>query len=246
MTETVDVTDRTALVTGAGSGIGRAIAVALAAEGMTIVLAGRRVDGLRATATAVGERRGRAIVASIDLASDADLETLTSQVRSAGGGMLHVLVHAAATHVRGAVDELSSDELDQTIRVNLRAPMLLTRLVLPMLRAAPGDVVFVNSSAALSSPSSSAAYAASKAALRSAADSIRQRVNEDGIRVVSIFPGRTATGMQEAMFRDEGRPYRPELLLQPDDVAAAIISVLALPRTAEVTEVHLRPAIKSY
>ena len=239
-------TGRTTLVTGAGSGIGRAIAVALAAAGGNVVLCGRRVEELGETAVQVEGAGGAPIVMPTDLASDDALSRLATAVGEAGRGRLDVLVHAAATHVRGSLDQLSPDDLDETLRVNVRAPVLLTRLVLPLLRAAPGDVVFVNTSAALSSPPSSAAYAASKAALRSAADSLRQHVNQDGIRVLSIFPGRTATDLQAAIQREEGRVYRPELLLQPSDVAEVVVTFLRLPRTAEVTEVHLRPAIKSY
>jgi NADP-dependent 3-hydroxy acid dehydrogenase YdfG len=235
-----------ALVTGAGSGIGRAIAVALAAAGGSVILCGRRVEGLRETAVQVEAAGGVPIVMPTDLASDDAMSRLATAVGEVGGGRLDVLVHAAATHVRGTVDDLSPDDLDETLRVNVRGPMLLTRLVLPLLRAAPGDVVFVNTSAALSSPPSSAAYAASKAALRSAADSLRQHVNQDGIRVLSIFPGRTATDLQAAIHREEGRVYRPELLLQPSDVAEVVVAFQRLPRTAEVTEVHLRPAVKSY
>src|SRR5262245_51973615 len=167
-------TTRTALVTGAGSGIGRAIAVALAAAGGNVVLSGRRVGELRETAAQVEAAGGVPHVRPTDLASDDALAALATAVGEVGGGRLDVLVHAAATHVRGTLDELAPDDLDETLRVNVRAPVLLTRLVLPLLRAAPGDVVFVNTSAALSSPPSSAAYAASKAALRSAADSLRQ------------------------------------------------------------------------
>ena len=103
----------------------------------------------------------------------------------------------------------------------------------------------MNSSAAGSAPASHAAYAASKAGLRAFADSLRAEVNRDGIRVLSVFPGRTATAMQAAIFDAEGKAYRPELLLQPDDVAAAVIAALDLPRTAELTDLHVRPAIKS-
>jgi NADP-dependent 3-hydroxy acid dehydrogenase YdfG len=84
-------------------------------------------------------------------------------------------------------------------------------------------------------------YAASKHALKSVADGIRNAANGDGIRVLSVYPGSTATPMQEAIFRFENRAYRDERLLQPEDVAEAILGALVLPRTAELTELFIRP-----
>src|SRR5690242_21770560 len=95
MIERLDATTRTAVVTGAGSGIGRAIAIALADEGTTIVLAGRRADALRTTGDLVAERGGRPVVASIDLGSDDDLETLTATVGRGGGEGSAVLAKPA-------------------------------------------------------------------------------------------------------------------------------------------------------
>ena len=77
------------------------------------------------------------------------------------------------------------------------------------------------------------------------ADSFRDEVNERGVRVLSVFVGRTASRMQAAVHEHEGRPYRPERLLQPDDVASMIVAALQLPRTAEVTDLHIRPMLKT-
>jgi NADP-dependent 3-hydroxy acid dehydrogenase YdfG len=85
------------------------------------------------------------------------------------------------------------------------------------------------------------AYAASKHALRAVADGLRDEVHARGVRVISVFPGRTATPMQEEVQRYEGNDYDPERFLQPDDVAAAVLNALALPRTAEITDLHVRP-----
>jgi short-subunit dehydrogenase len=105
-------------------------------------------------------------------------------------------------------------------------------------------VVFVNSTAGLAAGADNALYAATKHALRSLAGSIRDQVNQSGIRVLSVFPGRTATPMQEAVVRFENRTYRPEELLQPEDVAEMVVAALMLPRTAEVVDVVMRPMTK--
>ncbi len=98
----------------------------------------------------------------------------------------------------------------------------------------------MNSSAALAPGVDNALYAAAKAALRSFAGSLRGHVNAHGVRVLSVFAGRTATPMQEAAHRFEGRRYEPDWMLQPADVARAIADALGLPRTAEVTEIMVR------
>jgi NADP-dependent 3-hydroxy acid dehydrogenase YdfG len=117
---------------------------------------------------------------------------------------------------------------------------------LPSLVAARGQIVFINSSVGQSVKRPEVAqYAATKHALRAIADSIREEVNPKGVRVLSLYLGRTATPMQEAVAREEGRNYNPESLLQPDDVAEVVVHTLTLPRTAEVTDISIRPMLKS-
>ena len=89
-------------------------------------------------------------------------------------------------------------------------------------------------------------YSATKHAFKALADSLRAEVNPDGIRVLSIYPGRTATPRMETLFAQEGRAYRPELLLQPEDIASIVLSTVMLPWTAEVTDIRIRPMAKSY
>ncbi len=234
----------TALVTGAGSGIGRAIAIALGRLGTTVVLAGRRLAPLEETAAAIRSVGGLAHVRTCDLTIDRDVEALVRFVSETGSGRLAILVHSAARFAMAPLEETSPDELDLLLRSNLRAPFVLTRLALPLLRAAQGDLVFVNSSAALAPGANTGAYAASKAALKALADSLRAEVNRDGVRVLSVFPGRTATPMQAEVFRLEGREYRPEVLLQPEEVATVVVSAITLPATAELTDLQIRPAKK--
>jgi NADP-dependent 3-hydroxy acid dehydrogenase YdfG len=88
-------------------------------------------------------------------------------------------------------------------------------------------------------------YAATQHGLKAIADSLREEVNPYGIRVLSIYPGRTATPLQKRLHEAEGKLYRPEALLQPSDIASVVIHSLALPKTAEVTDIHIRPMIKT-
>jgi NADP-dependent 3-hydroxy acid dehydrogenase YdfG len=225
----------TALVTGASSGIGRAIAEALAGQGASLLLAGRDASRLEQVASACRAAGASQVEARVmDLAGEAFFGLLPER--------LDVLVHAAGAHGLAPVEDTSAALLDEQLAVNLRGPLLLTRAALSALRASGrGQVVFVNSTQGLSAGRGAAAYAAAKHGLRAVADSLRQEVNPEGIRVLSIFPGRTATPMQEALFAREGRKWRPEALMQPEDVAAMVLAALLLPRTAEVTELTMRP-----
>jgi NADP-dependent 3-hydroxy acid dehydrogenase YdfG len=154
---------------------------------------------------------------------------------------IDVLIHSAATFHLGPWNALTPERLDELYRVNFRAPVLLTRSLLPALKAAQGAIVFLNSSAALEGGTNCGAYAALKASLKVFADTLRQEVNADRIRVLSVFPGRTASPMQERIFAAEGRTYPAERLLQPEDIASQVLAILSLPSTAEVTDLSIRP-----
>jgi NADP-dependent 3-hydroxy acid dehydrogenase YdfG len=120
------------------------------------------------------------------------------------------------------------------------------QIVLQLLRKAHGQVVFINSSAGLAARPDAAQFCATQHALKALADSTRAEVNQDGIRVLSVYPGRTATSRQAALYAKAGAKYRPELLLQPEDIASVVLNAITLPRTAEVTDIAIRPMLKSY
>lgn len=238
-----DLHARVALVTGAGGGIGGAVSRRLAAIGYFVYLVGRSLGSLEQTAQACA--RGRARSRPADLAADHDVEVLARDVE-VERGRLDVLVHCAGTLDQGPIDATDVAVLDEQYRVNVRAFYTLTQRLLPLLRAAEGEIVVVNSSVVVGRRGGASPYAATKHALLSLTDTLRQEVNAGGVRVLTVFPGRTATALQEKVFASEGQVYRPELLLQPDDVAAMIVASIQLPRTAEVTDIHLRPMRKSY
>jgi len=239
----MDLTDQVAVITGAGGAIGGAIALDLAKRGAKIALVGRRLNKLKGIELQAEDNK--ACCYALDLTHDQEVLKLAAQIRG-NSGRVDILVHAAAEIVLGSVDEAKPEELDLQYRTNLRAPMLLTQALLPCLKSSKGQIVFINSSAALQARGNASQYAATKHGLKAFADSLREEVNADGIRVLSLFLGRTASPMQEKVFAAEKRQYRPELLLQPEDVAMTVGNALTLARTAEVTEIHMRPLIKSY
>ena len=223
-----------ALVTGAGSGIGKAVATALADQGLHVTLhvtlVGRSLGKLQATS-------GHATVLTADLATDGGRAFVAERVHPE----LDVLVHSAGAYLRSSITALSVERWAALDAINLHAPILLTAAVLPQLRAARGQVVFINSSAGLRAGSGLLAYAAGKHGLRAAADVLRQEVSGDGIRVLSMFLGRTDTPMQQAILAEERRAAPPGALMRPTEVAKMVLAALTLPRTAEVTDIMMRP-----
>ncbi|TYO61364.1 SDR family NAD(P)-dependent oxidoreductase [Bradyrhizobium hipponense] len=236
--------DRIAVITGGGSGIGAAVALALAQEGAGLYLIGRRLQPLESVASKARDIGVPAVCYRVDLSLSSGQLELT---RSLGQNLqrLDILIHSAALHNVGPVEDGNLSELDQLYHTNVRAPLALTQAFLPMLKAQEGQIVFINSSSGVVAKPMSAQYDATKHALKAIADSLRGEVNSYGVRVLSVYPGRTATDMQERLHRTEDKTYRPELLMQPADVASVIINALLLPRTAEVTDIHIRPMIKT-
>lgn len=234
------------LITGASSGIGKAIALRFAATAKAkICLSGRRQEALLVLAADICKMHSQPLPCAADLESDEEIERLAKAVEE-NFEALDILVHSAGVISQATVEQSDPVDLDRHYKVNLRAPYLLTRRLLPLLKRSQGQIVFINSSAGLTAPAKVSQYAASKHALKAFADSLRDEVNADGVRVLSVFLGRTATPMQAAVFGMEGRQYRPELLMQPDDIAFMVLNALQLPRTAEVTELKMRPFRKSY
>ena len=216
----------------------------LAAAGVSLCLSGRRSSALSDVAAALGAPDHPALTYPADLADEDQVRGLGAFVEQRCGG-LDLLVHCAGYLATGPIESTPIEELDRHYRVNFRAPYLLTQLLLPLLRRRWGRIVFVNSSVVFHPQEGVGQYAAMKQALRGFADSLRAEVNRHGIRVLTVYPGRTAIGMQERLCNVEQRPYRPERLSQPEDVAATIVAALTMPRTTEVLEILLRPTNKT-
>lgn len=237
--------DKIAVITGVSSGIGKAIALGLAAKGVKTCLLGRKLETLEDVAVVARKTAPQVLCYQVDLTADQDVRKIADCIER-DFVYIDILIHSAGIISFGPLESASVEDFDRQYRINVRAPYALTQALLPMLRSRQGQIVFINSSAGLNAGPNVGQYAATKHALKAIADSFRQEVNAEGLRVLSVYPGRTATPMQAAIFKMEGRDYRPELLMQPDDVAAVIINALTLPRSAEVTEISVRPLIKSY
>jgi NADP-dependent 3-hydroxy acid dehydrogenase YdfG len=238
-----DLGERIAVVTGASSGIGEAIAVAFAGRGLRPYLVGRNPERLKRVAEVVAARGGESTTLQADLRTDDGVSAVIAAVEAAG--RLDLLVHAAGVIRLGEVTTTTWEDLDELYQVNVRAPYLLTRALLPLLVTARGQIVFINSTAGLRPSAHNFLYAATKHALASLAEGIRSTATRLGVRVTSVYPGRTATRMQEQVHAFERKTYCTASLLHPNEVADLVVSAVMRPNTTEVTDVVVRPAAKS-
>lgn len=225
----------THVITGAGSGIGAAVARRLHARGDDLVLHAR--DAGRARELAALFPGARTLVGDLSepdrLSWALSHQTLPERVDS--------LLHVAGVVDLGPVGDLTPKSWRHQLNVNLVAPAELTRLLLPQLRLTRGHVLFVNSGAGLNAHAGWAAYAASKHGLKALADSLRHEEHAGGVRVTSVYPGRTASPMQEKVHRQEGKEYEASRWIDPESVATTIVMALDLPRDAEVNDLTVRP-----
>jgi NADP-dependent 3-hydroxy acid dehydrogenase YdfG len=233
---------KVAVVTGASSGVGRSIAFALAEQGADLALLGRRIRLLRAVAKKCSESGSRAVCYRLDLDNESEIQEMKKQVTKTFGGV-DILVHSAGVIARSNVATATAKEFDWQYRSNVRVPFALTRLFLPTLTERKGHIVFINSTMGLVGAAGVSQYAATKHALRGLADSLREEVNAQGVRVLSVFLGRTATPMQAKVHQWEGKSYTPERLIQPEQVASVVLGALVLGPEAEVTDIRIRPTI---
>ncbi len=225
----------THLITGAGSGIGAAVARRLLERGDDLWLLAR--DAGRARELAAAFPGAGTLVG--DLAEPGRLSWAFGQ--QAVPDRLDSLLHIAGVVDLGPVGELTPKVWQRTLAANLVAPAEITRLTLPQLRLAHGHVLFVNSGAGLSANADWSAYAASKHGLKALADALRHEEHGNGVRVTTVYPGRTATPMQEKVHQQEGKQYDAARWMDPESVATTVLAALDLPRDAEVTDLTVRP-----
>ena len=187
----MNFSQQVALVTGASSGIGRAIATGLAAAGSDLCLAGRNLEALNQLEARLRPSASSVRSYRVDLSVDEEIEALRKSVE-ADFNRLDILVHSAGVLALAPLETARICDFDWQFRVNVRAPTLLTQALLPLLKKRKGQIAFVNSSVGLASKADNSQYAATKHALRAVADSLRDEVNHLGVRVLSVYPGRTA------------------------------------------------------
>jgi NADP-dependent 3-hydroxy acid dehydrogenase YdfG len=227
-----------ALVVGASGDIGRAIAFDLLGAGAEVFMLGRvRTRLVQPSPPENCREKCRFVVA--DLTGNNAIGLVNAEISARG--RVDVLVLSSGIYERSRDPAVFARQ----IAANVVGPYALLQQLLPLLIEAKGQVVFINSMQGLKAVAEVGQYTATKHALKAVADSLRDEVNASDVRVTSIFLGRAATELQRTIFAAEGRPYPSDWLIQPADVAKVVLSLLRLPRTAEVTDIILRPLQKT-
>jgi NADP-dependent 3-hydroxy acid dehydrogenase YdfG len=239
---------KTALVTGASSGIGRGAAVALAEAGARVALVARRAGRLKDLAAQIEASGGQALACPADITDEAEATRVVEDAAGHFGG-LDILVNAAGMTQTGKVENADLADWRYVFELNFWAGLYMSRAAIPALKAGGGDIVNTSSTAGRRPVGATfGPYAASKFALTAFTESLRAEVTLAGIRVSVIEPGATATEAHEAIKDDQVREFTRQHLqkdgaLQPEDVAAAIVFVVSLPPRVNVSQLMIRPSV---
>lgn len=236
----------TALVTGATSGIGRAIALALVDAGCNVIATGRNPDRLAEIGRLAA---GRVLPLELDLSDSQAIAALPTTL-PADFATPTVLVNNAGEDVGGRTrfDQSTADELARVIEINLIGVIRMVRALVPgMLEREAGDIVNIGSTQALRTTQSLAAYTASKTGVHGLTDVLRADYAKSGIRVMEVIPGLTRTGFAQTRWRgdaDRARAFFDQFpsALSPEDVADAVLYALSRPRHVNLHQIVITPS----
>jgi len=227
-----------AIVTGASRGIGRAISIALAAEGATVVLAARSLEKLQETAQEVTKAGGHALIVATELTEEQSIKNLV-KVTHEKCGRLDILVNNAGVAHLAKLEETSTEDWQRCLWVNARAPFILCREALPLLRKSPSAcIINIASVVGVKGYPLQSAYTASKHALRGMTISLAEELRDSNVRVHLLCPGGVDTDMVGNMRPD----IKKEDLIGPDEIADLILYLVTHRGNAVIDEVHLRRA----
>jgi 3-oxoacyl-[acyl-carrier protein] reductase len=230
-----------AVVTGAGRGIGKAVALMLARSGCRVVLASRSRDQLEEVHEEIRTLGGEALVVQTDLTRDDDINHLMEQTQATWGAV-HILINNAGWGKRAPLMRAKVEDWDQTFRLNLRAPMMLAKWVLPeMIANGAGAIINIGSVSGKSGEANAAAYSASKFGLIGFTQSLYEEVREYGIKVAVILPGFVNTPLIP-----ETRQLDRSKMIQPSDIAQTVHFVLTSSPTCCPVEITVRPQKTPY
>ncbi len=227
---------KTALITGAGKGIGRALAIALANEGVNLGLMARTESDLKSVVEEIAAKGVKTAIATADVSSMEAVNVAVGKIKSELG-VIDILINNAGTGSFGTFMELEPARWEEIVKVNLFGVYYVTRAILPeMIERKTGDIVNVSSSAGQRGAAVTSAYSASKFGLIGLSESLMQEVRKYNIRVTTLTPSTIATDMAKDLKLTDGNPDR---VMQPEDFAELVVSQLKLNRRVFVKEVGL-------
>ena len=237
--------NQNALVVGGGTGMGEAIALALAAEGAKVAVAGRRQEKLDAVSK---QAEGKILAHTVDVAERESVKTLFDWAGAQFGGQLHLLVNCAGVNIpKRSMSELAPEDWDKVMAINATGAFNCMHFGLPLMRPhRTGLVINISStSGKRAAPLGGLAYNASKFALAAIGTSASEDERGNGIRVTTIFPGEVDTPILD------DRPVPPDAdhratILKPADIAAITVTIAKLPPLAHVPELVIKPIGQSF
>jgi 3-oxoacyl-[acyl-carrier protein] reductase len=230
---------QTALVTGAGRGIGAAIARKLAALGAAVVLCGRTMKSLQATASAISNAAGRAESMECDVTRLESIQNVASRIEQTYGSLDILVNNAGVGAFSGPLHEMTPEAWDKVLNTNLRGVFYCIRSFAPMMiRSGKGHIVNISSMAGKNALPNGAAYAASKWGLNGLSYSVAEELRGHGIRVAVVCPGSVDTELSPHTGKD------PKKMLKPEDVAHVVEMLVTQSPQSFASEVVLRPTQK--
>lgn len=239
---------KVALVTGGGTGIGEAAALALAAQGATVAVTGRRLEKLEPVVARIEQAGGKALAVKSDVANETDafraVEEAVAQL-----GRLDIVVNSAGVNEYGGIQTLDLDGWRRVIDINLMGTIYTCAAAVPHLRkAGAGDIVNISSTAGRRAAAAFASYATSKHGVTGFTESLRQELGGLGIRVCIIEPGATETEIAESVSDPKAREFMhkhvtKEGAMKASDIADAVVFAVTLPPRANVSMMLVRPTI---
>lgn len=232
------------ITTGASQGIGKAIALKMFEMGAIIAVGSRRPQLIESffPKSALGNT---VLVYPLDLSSEGSINNFVQTLHSKCGP-IDALIHAAGLYASGSIFHNSPDKLDQLYQTNLRGTYTLLHTLAPYFNPSLGQLICINSTQAIRASAGTSIFAATSHGIKAITNAFREEYNSKRIKVANLYLGRTATPRMESIYRKNGQAYQPELLLQPEDIAQTVVHLLSLPFTAEITDLFIRPFIKSY
>lgn len=235
----MNLRNKVAVITGASQGIGESIALSLAKEGASLVLIGRSNDKLQKVASDCVKVGGTAKTIAFDLSEVEKIPALVNEILSSFP-KVDILVNNAGTYAKGNPYESDTKDWDYALDLNFRSVYHLTNRLLPSVPSEGGAIINISSIAGLTTYKGGEIYTATKYALRAYSNCLFDSVREKGIKVTCLFPGfvNTELGREDNIV--------PEKMIQPDDIASAVLWAIKLPATACPTEITVRPQFSPY
>ncbi len=234
---------RTAIVTGASSGIGRVTALALAGPGIRVAAVARRLDLLEGLAKQAPTSSPPILPIQADVTDGEQVAAAVTKIQQAFG-QIDVLINNAGVEITGPIDQVSDEVLDSTLDVNLKGAILFTRAVVPAMRSQQsGLIINIASTAGQRGFADDAVYCAAKYGVVGFSDALNEELRRYGIRVCCISPGAVNTDLAKNTWSPPDDPYRP-YYLQADDVARAIEFVVQQSPLVTIESIVMRPSVE--